>query len=187
MATARTAARLSIVAGPEHVAGVQRERNLPAARTLANGVELGPIGREDEDGLGEQRQVLAAVCIAIGLTDRRGAGVRGDPAHEERRHVQGPPGGQVVPHHDGDLGVEVGHGHGHTMPGRATDVLRVVAVWPAQRVTARPGESSSGRGVGAAAGDVRLESVTRSQEHLTSRAPRQVGSRSPVRDGAPVR
>ena len=106
---------VGVVSGLEHVGCVERERNVSALGALANGVQLRSVGREHEHRLDEQRQVLAAVRIEVVLADRRRAGAGGDPAHEKRRHVESLPGGEVVAHDHGNLGVEVGHGHAARM------------------------------------------------------------------------
>ena len=54
-------------------------------------MELGAGRGEDEDRLDQQRQVLAAVRVPVGLADRLRPRAGGDPAHQERRHVEALP------------------------------------------------------------------------------------------------
>jgi hypothetical protein len=71
-----------VVAGREHVGGVQREVDTAALGALPDGLELGAGGGEDEDRLKQQREVLAAVRVAIAswsaTTSRCGSASTGD-------------------------------------------------------------------------------------------------------------
>ena len=104
-----------VVAGREHLLGIDRQPDIAAARALEGAAQLFAVAAEDQHRLAEQRHVEAAARILVRRADdvRR---ARGDRAGEERGDVELLPGGKVGPHGDRDLGVEL---HGRMgSPGR---------------------------------------------------------------------
>ena len=104
---------------------------------LARGRELHAARLEHQHRLHQQGQVALATGIFVVRADRGGTGPRRDAAHQERGDVQALPGGEVVAHHDRDLGLELSDAHGRMVPGRSAGVLNVLAQFTTRRRSGR--------------------------------------------------
>ena len=61
---------LGVVAGGEHLAGVQRNRHVASRRPLQHGLETTRVRVKDQHRLDQQGQILTVVGVAVGLTYR---------------------------------------------------------------------------------------------------------------------
>ena len=95
-----------IVAGLEHVLGVDRRHHAARQRAVERARQRGTVGAIDQDRLADQPQVFRARAVFIGLADAFRI-CRGDAAGEERRDVELLPGFEIGADDDGDLGVEL--------------------------------------------------------------------------------
>jgi hypothetical protein len=88
------------------VLGINRRLHVPCQRPLQRAGQRGPVGAIDQDRLTDQRQILCAGAVFVGLTDafrKR----RGNAAGKERCDVQLLPRFEVGPDHDCDLAIEL--------------------------------------------------------------------------------
>jgi len=87
---------LSVVAGGEHLSGVDGERDAAACRPCSRSLQVFCGRFEDEQRLDQQRQVRGAITVHVRLPDRLGFSRADESADEESGHVQPLPRRQVV-------------------------------------------------------------------------------------------
>ena len=98
-----------VMAGGEELLCVERRRQPALDRAPKRPLKLFRRSREDEDGLPDEPAIDLPGCVDIGFAGELRIG-SDEPAGQETGDVEFLPACEIIPHRDGDLGIEA-HEH----------------------------------------------------------------------------
>lgn len=98
-----------VMAGGEELLRVERRRQPALERAPKRPLKLFRRSREDEDGLPDEPAIDLPGCVDIGFAGELRIG-SDEPAGQETGDIEFLPACEIIPHRDGDLGIEA-HEH----------------------------------------------------------------------------